>query len=631
MNKKIMLFGFVIFASFLIFGCINIPEPHENRSILNAFNENKEFEFIPAERLENIEKIIQLSDTYYYGSSFIMRDTMQVDMAMPTGAIAEESMVKSPNDFSTTNVQVFGIDELDIVKIDSLTGNKIYYLNGDKLNLINSYPIENMEVYKSINTEYGNGIYEYKNSIMTISYNKIETFDKNGNSKWYANLNATYLDSRMKDGIVYLILQESPTYPYTPKPIRICGELGCNQIEIDYADIYIPRNMDGNVFYDILSIDIENGEVLDKKTFMGPYSSTTYVSEENIYFAMYKNNPESQVMFYYLLDEGKNLINNEVYNRLIYLNALNISDQAKTVEFEIIMQSIYQGLTNEERAELSNDLQKGYSSYVLKYPEKKEYTGILKVSYLNGELEMAETGKIPGRLLNQFSMDEYENNLRIAFTFGNRDDSQNGLIILDKEMNELSRITGMAEGERIYAIRFIGETGYMVTYRQIDPLFIIDLSNPSKPEVKGELKVPGYSTYLHPIGDNKLIGIGQDDWKMKISLFDVSNPSKPLELDSFITEEGWSEALYNHHAFLWDPNNNFAIIPMGNKNYVFEIKNSEEIGMRKIIEENAVRNLYVDNILYVISYNKISAYSMDDFSEIKYINIEGSNYPVGYY
>lgn len=603
--------------------------PHNNRSILNLFDGDKEFEFIPAESIENIENAIRLSQQNYYLDIDSRNLMMESDSAIPM-AVTEGMMTKDmPSDFSTTNVQVMGIDELDIVKIDSQTGNKIYYSNGNKLNLINSFPAEDMEVYKISNTEYAQGIYEYKDSIMSISYNKIEVFDKEGNKEWYADLNSTYVDSRMENGIVYLILRESPVYPYTPRPMRICNEI-CKELEIDYPNIYLPRNMDSHVFYDIISMDIETGDVIDSKSFMGPYSSNIYVSEKNIYFGMHKLKSDTEVMFYYLLDEGESIISESAYDRLIYLNSLNISDQAKATEFGLLMQTVYYGLTPEEKAELENDIRKGYSSYLSKYPEKKEYTGILKIEYENDELNIKNTATIPGRLLNQFSMDEHKENLRVAFTFDFGSESENGLVVLDKDMKEVSRITGMAEGERIYAVRFMGDTGYIVTFRQIDPLFVIDLSDASNPEIKGELKVPGYSTYLHPIGEGKLIGIGQDDWNMKISLFDVSNPNNPKELDSFITEEHWSEALYNHHAFLWNPNENFVILPMGAKNYVFEIKNSE-IKMKKIINENSVRNIYADDILYVITRQHISAYSMNDFTQIKQIDIEGNDYYYGPY
>ncbi len=619
MKKIFILLSLTAFIFIMLSGCTT-PEPYENKSINLSENDNN-LEFIQAENLEDIELALQSSSqSYSYDNS---RISFGGEMLIAESAAMGESTKAAPSDFSTTNVQVFGIDELDTIKLDSVNGNKMYYLNGNKLNLINSFPAEDMELYKTIETEYGNGIYEYKDSIMSISHNKIEVFDKTGKEEWHADLNSTYLNSRMKDGIVYLVLQEYPNSPYTPRPMQVCNGI-CKQIEIDYSNVYIPRNMDTNMFYDIISIELETGKVLDTKTFMGPYSSTIYVSENSIYFGMYSIKSDNEVMFYYFLEEGKNLISNSTYNRLVYLNGLDISDQAKAVEFSLLMHTLYQGLTLEEKAELQNDIQKGYSAYLSKYPERKEYTGILKIEYDKGDLDIDQTAKVPGRLLNQFSMDEYNAHLRVAFTFDRGGDSQNGLVILNEEMNEVSRITELAEGERIYAIRFIGKMGYMVTYRQVDPLFVIDLSNPLNPEVKGELKVPGYSTYLHPIGNDKLIGIGKDDRNVKISLFDVSNLSDPKELDSFITEERWSEALYNHHAFLWNPNENFVVLPLGAKDYVFEITN--EIKMKKIINEDAVRNLYTDNILYVTTKQHISAYSMDDFSEIKQIDVEGNDY-----
>jgi hypothetical protein len=167
-------------------------------------------------------------------------------------------------------------------------------------------------------------------------------------------------------------------------------------------------------------------------------------------------------------------------------------------------------------------------------------------------------------------MSEYDGAIRIATTEDRWNTGQervNHLFILQETRDgggnalEISgQINDIAEGERIYAVRFMGERGFMVTFRQVDPLFTMDLSDPSAPQLVGELKVPGFSTYLHPFGDEHLIGIGQsatDEGRitgMQLSLFDVSNFAEPALAHSEPLGQGWSEALYNHHAFTyWAP------------------------------------------------------------------------------
>jgi hypothetical protein len=132
----------------------------------------------------------------------------------------------------------------------------------------------------------------------------------------------------------------------------------------------------------------------------------------------------------------------------------------------------------------------------------------------------------------------------------------------------LGRIGGLGKGERVYAVRFIEDNAYVVTFRQVDPLYVLDLSTPSRPAVRGELKIRGYSAYLHPVAEDLLLGIGQDatdDGRVvgaQASLFDVSDPRQPRRLDAFPLGKGWSEAEQDHHAFLWWPRSRLAVLPL---------------------------------------------------------------------
>lgn len=637
MEKKI--FAAVFITLIFMFGCISPTPPPDDENItqnipvVTVGAGASDFKFVRAHDEEDIASAITLSTSYYSRSDMSdMTETPGADIAYSAETTGAKSL---PQDYSLTNVQVTGVDELDIVKIDSKTGQRLYVLNYDILNFIDAYPPEDLNNYLNVETknEYywsdSYGIYEYENVVVSISYEDIEAFDKEtGDKVWSARLNSTYIDSRLTNGKLYLILLEYPESPYKPMPMEICKDK-CVPVVLDYDDVYIP-NMDNiEYFYDVLSIDILTGDIIDKKSFMGPYSSTVYMSKSNLYVAMYEVKSDDTVMFGYVLDEGKEILPNHTYNRLIYVDGLNISEQAKAVEFTVTLNNMYNSLTKEQKATLESDLRKGYSAYLRKYPEKKEYTGIVKIDYAaDGTFEIKSTGTAPGELLNQFSMDEYDSYLRLAITYGDWDDSENGVIIFDDEMQEMSRITGLAQGERIYAVRFIGDKAYIVTYKEVDPLFVLDISDPSNPVLKGELKVPGYSTYLHPVGDDLLFGIGKDDWDVKVSLFDISNSSNPVELDSFITSEYWSEAVTNHHAFVYHPSRNLVILPIGSEDYIFNIENNK-ITLTKIIGQDAVRNVYIDEYLYVITNDRVIVYTLDDFNEVKRIDLEGSGHWYG--
>lgn len=175
------------------------------------------------------------------------------------------------------------------------------------------------------------------------------------------------------------------------------------------------------------------------------------------------------------------------------------------------------------------------------------------------------SGSVTGFLLNQFSMDEHDGHLRVASTTAPRgwwwsDDTESLVTVLERQGAELvtvGQVGGLGQGEQIYAVRFMQGTGYVVTFRQTDPLYTIDLSNPTDPAVTGELKILGYSAYLHPVGDGLILGLGQDaddagrTKGTQLSLFDVSDPSNPRRLDTVTMEGGWSQAEGDHHAFTY--------------------------------------------------------------------------------
>lgn len=185
------------------------------------------------------------------------------------------------------------------------------------------------------------------------------------------------------------------------------------------------------------------------------------------------------------------------------------------------------------------------------------------------------SGEVPGTLLNQFSMSEHDDRLRLATTDGwdGRGAAESWVRVLEERdggLVEVGSVGGLGKGEQIKSVRFIDDTGYVVTFRQTDPLYTVDLSNPTAPAVVGELKILGYSAYLHPAGDGLLIGIGQDATEQgrvtgtQVALFDVSDPANPTQIQKHLVGVGSSAAEQDHHAFLWWAATNLAMIPVQN-------------------------------------------------------------------
>ena len=182
------------------------------------------------------------------------------------------------------------------------------------------------------------------------------------------------------------------------------------------------------------------------------------------------------------------------------------------------------------------------------------------------------SGQVPGDLLNQFGLSEHEGALRVATTEGFSASAQSHVTVLETRAGRLEKIggvSGLGRGERIYAVRFIGDRGYVVTFRETDPLYTLDLADPAHPRVRGELKILGYSSYLHPVGDHELVGIGQAADEQgttkgtQLSLFDVDDPANPRLLHQVgLGELTTSEAEYDHHAFLWWEPLRLAVVPV---------------------------------------------------------------------
>ncbi|WP_250000483.1 beta-propeller domain-containing protein [Actinoplanes sp. M2I2] len=179
------------------------------------------------------------------------------------------------------------------------------------------------------------------------------------------------------------------------------------------------------------------------------------------------------------------------------------------------------------------------------------------------------SGKVPGRLLNQYSMSEWDGHLRVATTSW-QDDASAVRVLREKDgaLVEVGAAEGLGRGERIYSVRFLGPRAYVVTFRQTDPLYSLDLAVPEKPRVTGELKINGYSSHLQPVGDDRLIGIGQEATDAgvptgtQISLFDVGDPAAPKRLDQHVVAGGASEAESDPHALLWWPATGLLVLPI---------------------------------------------------------------------
>ena len=258
-------------------------------------------------------------------------------------------------------------------------------------------------------------------------------------------------------------------------------------------------------------------------------------------------------------------------------------------------------------------------------------------------VEFTGSGEVAGWLYSQWAMSEHEGVLRVASTtqspfWGFRQaSSQSVVTVLSPDEGALETIgvvSGLGIDEQIYAVRFVGDAGYIVTFRQTDPLYVIDLSDPTSPQVAGELKIPGYSAYLHPIGDDLLVGVGQDadlNGQIKgtqVAVFDVSDPFDPRQVDKLTLPGAYSLAEWDHHAFLYWPATSTLVIPIQQANGLNWWNGALAVhagadGIRTLAEMEQPgyvhRTLVVGENLLTLSDTGIQSYDLVDFEESSWL------------
>jgi len=267
--------------------------------------------------------------------------------------------------------------------------------------------------------------------------------------------------------------------------------------------------------------------------------------------------------------------------------------------------------------------------------------GTLLVSFAIGEgsVNQLASGSVPGHLLNQFSIDRHNGVLRVVTTLTSweqriwtdgvdryefEDSSTNGLYTLDESMNIIGKLDGLAEDERVYSVRFMGDMGYFVTFRQVDPLFAVDLSDPAAPAVLSALKIPGFSQYMHPYAEGLMLGLGMDADEntgatngLKLSMFDISDPADVTECHKLIFDDiWWSEALGNHKAVVVSAGKDIIAFPIDN-GYIICGYSADGFHERHRLEldtwSSSTRGLYIDECFFICTETTLYRYDMNTF------------------
>ncbi len=553
---------------------------------------------LKAQNLEEVKASISGQSFYRFTQDAMLAEGTTVAPA------AEVKSEAATADFSSTNTQVEGIDEADLVKTD---GVNLYIVAQSAIRIVSAKQGQLSEL-----------------SVLRIDEKKtVQEIFVDGNRLVVIGTRSEYETADpIPEGMDVKMMMPR----YLPRKT------------FTFADIYDISNPQTPVL--LKSHEVEGSYQTSRKN--GEYVylvSNTYLYGE-VYLPTVKDTATGSIAKAIALDDVM-ILPRYPAQGFVTISSIDIRTDTKA-EIEVIAASGTITYMNDHALYLAASDYNGKTSIT-----KFSING-LKVGY-------AGSGEVPGYLINQFAMDEYQDHLRVAVTAWGVD---NSLYILDASMNISGSVTGLAKGETIYSVRFLGSKGYIVTFRTMDPLFVFDLSDPSNPSVTGELKIPGFSNYLHPIDENHLLGIGMEvkeiyqkdqygneivigtkQGGIKISLFDVSDMGRPVEVSQYVLGDAgsYADALNNHKAILFDPRSSLvgfdatvtsaanlyqqdqgaAILSYADNRIALKgfLPSQQSVNYGSDIPD-ARRIVYIGDELYYIQGSKITSFDVTTLSEI---------------
>ncbi len=602
--------------------------------------------------LKLLEKSQSQTDVLYNRAAIKSEASAAVPQAANAGAAADTDQA-----YSTTNIQVEGVDEADLVKTD---GTYIYQVNGDQVLIVKAEPPDQMELAATIKFEDAafkpSELYVDGSTLIVIGtcYQQIPL--DSASSKIRPEIYPPVRSLQSTRAIIYNIADKSSI-------------IKAREVELEGG--YLSSRKIGSSFYLLANkyinyYSIQNGEENITPSWRDSAQGGSWVAEKLGDICYFPDCISPNYLTVATLDLSSPKSPADIHT---YLGSGDQVYASQNNLYVTIQKSDYPMFAAPK------------SSVIYQPPTYS--TSIYKFELQPGRVRYYGTGAVPGRILNQFSMDENNGYFRIATTSGelwsnDQYTSSNNIYVLGQDLKVCGKIENIAPGEKIYSTRFMGDRAYMVTFQQVDPLFVLDLKDPSNPVILGKLKIPGYSDYLHPYDENHIIGFGKDTvvakgWDgqgqafyqgMKIAVFDVTDVSQPVEMSkALIGDRGTdSELLHNHKALLFSADKNLLAFPVTVMQvdsqaasqpsdipaygtftfqglYVYNIDLSKGLQYKGRIshlsdedylkagnawydtDKNVDRALYIGDTLYSLSAAMIKANSISDLSDIASLNL----------
>ena len=451
-------------------------------------------------------------------------------------------------DFSGTNVQEAGVDEADIVKTD---GQRIFTLSAGRLVVVDAASRSRLgEVV--VAEGWGRELFIDGDGLLLItrstsdapdrSETVIQRIDVSGGTPEIVqtiNVQGNYISARSVGGTARVILRYDPqwnfpfVYPQTEAAESVAEEANRAAVLNSTLDDWLPRYTVGSADSSTGSLMVPCGDVHAPSVFSG-FGVTTVMSVP-------------------------------IDGDFDPSESTAVMAPGDTVYASV--GSLYVATTRWVDSNTFSDDDEWQDAW------RQRRTNIHRFDITAAEANYEASGEVLGVIRNQFSLSEHNGYLRVVTTVGGPwgDESESHVRVLSTDgdvLAEVGSVGNIGRGEQVQSVRFVGDVGYVVTFRQIDPFYTIDLSDPANPAIVGELKIPGFSSYLHPISDTLVLGVGSDaddDGRVtgaKVSLFDVSDLAAPREVAVWTAPDGWNDVGWDHRAFLWWAPESLAVIPV---------------------------------------------------------------------
>ena len=486
-----------------------------------------------------------------YGDAILMDRSPVASMA---GARA--SKMQAP-DFSQTNVQVNGVDEADIVKTD---GTYVYAALEGTIRIVHAYPANSVELVSTIdlhNESFQPTELYIDGTKLVVLGNSWQTFNRPAAAGITKMIAPPFYGGNRTEVRIYDVADHA--HPLLLRTLSFDGNLVSSRMIGKKLTVVLQESMRWRV-PSPGPLPLENELVPSMR------DSSSGNTEE----------PVSRCSDVVILPRVP-------HPQYLIAAVIHTDDPAAKVQKEVVLGSAENMYSSLENLYVTATQQEYHWRGPLGLGE--ENTSIYRFAYTDDGMELKAHGTVAGHLLNQFSMDEHNGTFRIATTNGQVWDqeypSKSSVFILNTNLEPMGSIEDIAPGETIYSARFLGDRAYLVTFKKVDPLFVLDLSSPTEPQILGKLKIPGYSDYLHPYDENHILGFGKEAeeakdpstgqsadfaWYqgMKMALFDVTDPEHPVEMDTFAIGDRGTESplLSNHKALLFDKDRQLLAFPV---------------------------------------------------------------------